>query len=495
MIEYLQNLSGEKQSMRRKIKILYLASEADPLVKVGGLGDVAGSLPPALHALGGVDIRLVIPDHGNISRDDFVIKPAASFDVPHALGPLRADVRQTQVQGLTAYLVGGGPIAAYAHPYSADNAADGHKYTFFSLAALELARELDWEPDVLHANDWHTAPAVYALRLRSDPFFARTKTILSVHNLPYLGIGAGEAMNGFGLPPAIDSPLPWWAQNLPLPVGLHSADAIVAVSPTYALEILTPEFGSGLDDYLKTRSDTITGILNGINLERWDPQTDTKLAAQFSADSLERRAQNKTALLQELGLNPDPAIPLLGMVTRMDPQKGVDLLPGALDEIADLDWNFVILGMGMPAMEEVGRQIELRYPERVRAAIRFDASLSRHIYAGADMLLIPSRYEPCGLAQMIAMRYGCVPVARATGGLRDTIRDAADTHYGTGFLFLEASADQLAKALRRAVRLFSDQDAWRRLQLNGMAQDFSWERFARQYLELYRSLAGLPAGN
>ncbi len=372
--------------------------------------------------------------------------------------------------------------------YTADTRADGHKFTFFSLAALELARRLNWKPDIIHANDWHTAPAIYALSLMRDTFFDGTTSVLGLHNLPFLGNDAGPAMNAFGLPPAAGSTLPWWAQNMPLPLALLSADRIVAVSPNYAREILTPEFGSGLEEFLKTRQGAISGILNGLNTDRWDPATDSALVLNYSSSSLAQRQANRKALLEEFGLDPDPAIPLLAMVTRMDPQKGVDLLPETLAQISGLPWQLILLGMGMPVMEQVARQTEAAYPKRVRAAIRFDALLSHRMYAGADMLLIPSRYEPCGLTQMIAMRYGCVPVARATGGLSDTIRDAADLENGSGFLFTSASAEDFAAALSRAIQFFPDQAAWQRLQLNGMRQDFSWERFARQYLDLYRSL-------
>jgi starch synthase len=475
--------------MKNNFKVLFLASEADPFVKIGGLGDVAGSLPPALFALGGVDIRLALPFHGGIHRQSYHLKPVATFDVLHTGGPIRAEVLETSLNGMTVYLVSGEPIYPDAPVYTADTSADGHKFTFFSLAVLELVRQLGWKPDVIHANDWHTAPAIYALSLMNDSFFDNTATVFGLHNLPYLGNEAGPAMNAFGLPPAAGSALPLWAQNMPMPLALLTADQIVAASPNYAREILTPEFGSGLQDFLQTRQETISGILNGINTIRWDPATDTALKASYALDRLADRQANRAALLDEFGLVPDPDIPLLAMVTRMDPQKGVDLLPETIAQIAALPWQLVILGMGMPATEEIARQVEAAYPERVRAAIRFDAMLSHRMYAGADMLLIPSRYEPCGLTQMIAMRYGCVPVARATGGLKDTIRDAADGEHGSGFLFTSASPEDFAGALSRAIGYYQKRSAWQKLQMNGMVQDFSWERFARQYLELYRRLA------
>ena len=479
-------------------------------LKVGGLGDVAGSLPVTLRGLSrnpllptkdavdfrnsGVDIRLVIPFHTAIRQSARSLHLVASYNVSHKDGSIPAVVYDTDLNGMPVYMVSGPPFSSGAPVYTGDNAADGFKYTFFSLAALKLPRVLGWQPHILHANDWHTAPAVYALKqyLTADEFYADIRTVLSVHNLPYLGTGAGRALQSFGLLPATDSILPEWAQNLPLPLGLLTADQIVAVSPTYAREILTPEFGSGLDEFLQTRAQAITGILNGIDTQHWDPTTDAHISANFSVKELATRETNKAALAVELGLDPAPRIPLLAMVTRMDPQKGVDLALEALHQLAEtrpeLAWQMVLLGTGASNLEAAARKLEADYPQRVRAAIYFDANLSRRIYAGADMILIPSRYEPCGLVQMIAMRYGCVPIARATGGLRDTIRDA-DLPKATGFLFEEANPKALSEAILRAIFSFEKRPRWRRLQRYGMTADFSWENSARQHLQLYKTMA------
>jgi starch synthase len=272
-------------------------------------------------------------------------------------------------------------------------------------------------------------------------------------------------------------------------LGLLAADQIVTPSPSYAHEILTPEFGSGLDAFLRHRSGSVNGILNGIDTQCWDPETDAAICARFNRGHLERRAANKAALLAEIGLEAKPEAPLVVMVTRLDTQKGVDLLPEALRQLDDLPWQAVILGTGLPDLEAQIGALQAEYPRRVRALIRFDQALSRRMYAAGDILLAPSRYEPCGLNQMIAMRYGCVPVARAVGGLFDTIRDWDKSAEGTGFLFDEATPSALAGALRRALLVFRDRDAWRELQRRGMLQDFSWDRSAQQYLELYQSLA------
>lgn len=496
--------------MKTTLKVLFLAAEADPFVKIGGLGDVAGSLPPALRSISApatfpftdgaepaekieVDVRLVIPFHGAIQRQAYPLRRVTAFDIPHASGPIRAEALTLEANGLPVYFIAGKPIPPDAPVYTTDTNLDGFKFTFFSLAALELARSLNWIPHIIHANDWHTSPALYALSLTQQPssFYYNTATVLGLHNLPYLGVGAGPALGDFGLPAAVGSPLPVWAQHMPLPLGLLSADHIIAASPTYAQEIMTAEFGSGLQDFLQTRAPVITGILNGIDTQRWDPRSDVHLVQTYNEDQLVDRSRNKAALQREFGLPVDENLPLLAMVTRMDNQKGVDLVPDALRQILDLPWQVIILGTGDPAIEAAAHQLELDYHDRIRAAIRFDAALSRRIYAGADMLLIPSRYEPCGLTQMIAMRYGCIPVARATGGLRDTIFDPAQSDHPNGFLFEKATSEALAGGLARALELFPDRQAWQSLQRCGMQQDFSWQHFARQYLDRYLSVLQL----
>jgi starch synthase len=475
-------------NMTPRIKVLYLAAEAEPFVKIGGLGDVAGSLPPALNALEGVDIRMAIPYYGVVRKRSFSAQKIAAYSVPHTQGPIQTDVYESDLAGVAVYLVSGTPIPDDEPVYSADAAMDGYKFTFFSLAALELTRHIGWQPDLIHANDWHTAPAIYALNRYDEGRLAEVRSVLGVHNLPYLGVGASPGLAGFGLPPAEGSPLPAWAQHLPLPLGLLSADHIVAVSPTYAREILTPEFGSGLEGFLKTRAESISGILNGIDTQMWNPATDPALVMNYSHKTLASRGENKQALQREFGLEPDTRIPLIAMVTRLDPQKGVDLVPDALRMVDKLPWQAIILGTGVSALEEAAIEMERNYPGRVKASIRFDVSLSRRIYAGADALLIPSRYEPCGLTQMIAMRYGCVPIARATGGLQDTIADHGRKPKSTGFLFHKPTPRALSMAIRRALQVFKEPPAWQELQRNGMAKDFSWNRSAKQYLDLYRSL-------
>jgi starch synthase len=361
---------------------------------------------------------------------------------------------------------------------------DREKYTFFSLAALELARWMDWQPDILHANDWHTALAIYACHSsQTDARLGRLHSVLTLHNLPYMGGNGSDVLSAYGLKPAEDVVLPLWARTQPLPLGLWAADAIVPVSPSYAREILTPEFGCGLEAFLASRSDRLTGILNGLDMVLWDPEVDQNLAANFSVANLSGRAANKTALQKQLGLKEEPHIPILAMIGRMDRQKGVDITLEALRQMEEHPWQFVILGSSDPALENAARALQADYPQRVRAVIGYDAKLSHFIYGGADMFLMPSRYEPCGLAQMIAMRYGCVPVVHATGGLKDTVMEGRN-----GFLFPAADAVALLEALDRALSVYASPEGWFKIQRNGMQMDFSWPRSAARYARLYSSL-------
>jgi starch synthase len=473
------------------LHVLFLAAEAEPFIKVGGLGDVAGALPRALRALSPApDVRLVIPRHPVLNLDGFALQTVADFPVARSGGWVMARVFETRLAGLPVYLIDGAPISTATSVYSSDMSVDGEKYAFFSLAALELSRHLHWSPQILHANDWHTATAVYSLGLRrGETEFAQMKSVLCVHNLPFMGGGAGPSLSAYGVHSAASPGLPEWARHFPLPMGLSAADAIVAVSPAYAHEILTPEYGCGLQEFLRAHAASVSGVLNGIDTHDYDPAADPALAANFTAETLQARETNKLALQTALGLPEDPQLPLLGMISRMDPQKGVDIAIAGLRLAVDLPWQAVLLGTGIEYLEQEAAALERDFPGRVRALARFDAELSRQIYGGADVLLMPSRYEPCGLAQMIAMRYGCIPLVRETGGLVDTVRPYTDLENGTGFLFSEASPQAFADTLVETLALYDDRERWAALQRNAMAQDFSWARSARAYEALYKTLA------
>jgi starch synthase len=450
---------------------------------------VAGTLPRALRALSNdelkLDVRLVLPMHNVIKPD--TLRPAGIYSIPRGKSEVQVEVFEGTLDGMPVYFLSGDPIRAGGSVYSSNNKLDGEKYTFFSLAALELPRQINWSPDIIHANDWHTALAAYGnLVKRWDEKTRRVSSVVAIHNLPFMGPDVSEILESYGLPLA-NTDLPNWARVMPKPLGLWASDAIVAVSPTYANEILHEEFGCGLQDFLRNRTESLSGILNGMDTASFDPQTDSTLAVNFNADTLSLRPQNKAALQERVGLPVIPDIPLFGMVTRMDVQKGVDIALKGLKMLAKQKWQLVLLGAGDPKLEAMAKKLQEELPDRVRVETRYDAKLARQIYGGADVFLMPSRYEPCGLSQMISMRYGCVPLVRAVGGLHDTVTDSE-----TGFVFVEARAKPFNDAIRRALALYPYHSRWAALQKSGMALDFSWPHSAQKYVELYRKLVQTP---
>jgi starch synthase len=478
-------------SPAEKLHVLFASSEAEPFAKVGGLGDVAGALPAEIKrtAKEQVDIRLVIPFHAVIKEKNPPVGWIGSFPIKTKSGQSLCELYVTDLDGVVTYLLDSDGINHNSPIYYGDPTLDGRKYAHFSVALLEAMRFIDWQIDVLHANDWHTALAVYALKdlYKDDPFFSRTKTILTVHNLPYNGYGADAAMTDLGFSPCSDSDLPDWARLTPLPVGLTAADHIVTVSPGYAEEILTPDYGCGLDGYLSLHQDKLSGILNGIDLEKWSPATDEYIGHPYSTDRLNSKQFNKLDLQRELGLEMNPEIPLLTVVSRLDFQKGIGLIFDAIPDLNDHDWQLVILGTGAKELEERAEEIAVTYPDKTVSLLKYDNALSHKLYASGDIFLMPSLYEPCGLSQMIAMRYGNIPVARATGGLKNTIIDFnVSPEKATGFLFEEKTVEGLIATLETALSVFRNKHIWYRMQRNAMSADFSWNRSALQYLQIYQ---------
>jgi starch synthase len=478
--------------MPETLNILFLAAEAYPFVKVGGLADVAGALPFALRSLsprqtGGnrLDVRLVLPLHRMIQSDVVTMKPLTNFKIPTDDGYKEVQAYEATLNGVPTYFIDGLPISQSDSVYSTNPEQDREKYTFFSLAALELVRVLNWRVNIIHANDWHTALCLYALRTCSDdPFYSTTAGLITVHNLPYMGGDSGDLLTMYGLKELVDKDMPIWARKQALPLGLWAADGIVPVSETYAREILTPEYGCGLQEFLRNRTDNITGVINGLDINLWDPASDEYLFSNYDLETLEARDKNKISLVKKVELDFNPQVPLIGMVSRIDYQKGIDLTIRALRTLNDMHWQFVILGTGDAVIEAELSQLQAEYPDRVRVILRYDTEMSHLIYAGSDIFLMPSRYEPCGLSQMIAMRYGSVPLVHATGGLKDTVHEGK-----TGFVFDKSDPEIQAEAMRRAFKVFAAPIKWRSFQRSGMKQDFSWTQSARKYAIIYRSIA------
>jgi starch synthase len=470
------------------VKILFVAAEAAPLVKVGGLGDVVGSLPRAL-AVQGHDVRVAIPGYGTaIDWPRWKPQWQARINVPRDWGDQPAEIWEVDTGSVRFLLVTGSPVPGQGPVYGAGIHEDGPKYIFFSLAALWATQALSWKPDVVHCHDYHAGAAAWWLATdgRGNAFFREVASVLTIHNLPYAGQGAGRYLSDYHLrrADAVDVLPPVYRDSL-LALGILGADALSTVSPTYAREILGPEAGKGLEGVLGARADRLVGILNGIDTDLWNPATDSNIAERYSLALLDRRRKNKRALLAEAGLAPEDETPLLGVVSRLDPQKGFDVAAPVIARWLELGGQFVALGTGDRTVETAFAFLEQRFPGRASVRLRFDGPYAHRIYAGADALLIPSRYEPCGLTQMIAMRYGAIPIARRTGGLADTVVDAGDPG-GNGILFDELSAWSIADALERAVAVYAEPERWQELMRRGMRADFSWSRSADAYGRLYQ---------
>ena len=474
------------------MNILFIAAEADPFAKVGGLGDVAGSLPLALKSIEpDMDIRLAIPFYKCVNLQDKVPRLAATFTIPSICGLETAKVYEINYSGLPVYLVSGRSIELSESVYSCDCEKDAENFIFFSLACLYLPQYIHWKVDILHANDWHTAIAIHELKNseRKIPFGTPIKSLLTLHNLPFMGSGSEKALKKYDILPSTGFQMPDWARTLPLPMGIAAADRIVAVSPTYAEEILDPAFSCDLHNFLRSNKSKITGIVNGIDSTIWNPSSDKQIPQNYSSANIQDRQINKKKIQKELGLTIDSVTPLITFIGRLDLQKGIDLAVNALRKIQNRNWQMIFLGTGNAELESLLQEFQKEYSQNVRAILRFDSSLAHRLYAGADILFMPSRYEPCGLAQLIAMRYGCIPVANSTGGLKDTIIDfEKNILKGTGFLYSPNNEASLIKKIEFALDIFSSAKSWRNLQANAMKRDFSWQTSAKSYLSIYRDL-------
>ncbi len=478
-------------------KVCFVISEAEPLIKVGGLGDVGGTLPAALRDLPQemtdgrpIDVRVVIPYHDILKAHQIPVKWICNYRIPYENG-LFQDVYVSQAENMPVpiYLIDGEPVRGKG-VYSSDPVVDGYKYVFFSAAADELFKHIGWIPDVLHAHDWHAASSVMKMKqMRSyNPDFRHVKTLYTIHNLPYAGGNYPQILEKYGIEQSFAEFIPDWLRSAPMSLGLSAADMISTVSETYSKEIMTQEFGHGYEYFLQKNSHKVCGIVNGIMPDQWDPKTDSVIYTNYGVDSIEKKIENKRMIQREVGLPQNDNVPLIIMIGRLDYQKGFDLAFSALRKVRNQNWQALILGSGNPAIQNDCIALAGEMPDRVHVEIRYDANFSRKMYAGGDLLLVPSRYEPCGIAQMIAMLYGCIPVAHATGGLKDTIKDPYAGDDYTGFLFNDANPDACAEAVRRALNTYYDRDQWLALQQRCMVQDFTWEKSAKKYYDLYKSL-------
>lgn len=482
------------------LKILTLASESAPLVKVGGLGDVVGALPRALRAMGH-DVRVALPHYPLVKAQagqlGITLKRRGHAAARWGAETGSASICEAEVAGVPHYFLGGPSFQPPDKVYGASIDEDGPKFIFYSMAALALCRELDWQPDIVHAHDSHPGAALYWLATRGarDKFWRRTASALTIHNLPFQNNHAKKYLALAGLRPSRDPRLPWWARDGLMGLAAAHADQINAVSRGYAAEIMGEEYGAGLDGLLRARADRVSGILNGLDYGVWDPSTDHALAHRFDLDTLDDRAANKLALQKACGLAPDPGIPLIGAVSRLDYQKGFDIAAPVIKEVlARGEAQFVLLGTGMPELETMYEPMLTEFPGAASIHLRFDSALASRIYGGCDIFLMPSRYEPCGTSQMIAMRYGAIPLVRATGGLIDTVPSYRRGGRGAGFVFGEYSSRALLRALRRALRVCGDRAEWRALQQRAMAARFDWEESARQYVALYERALKVKRG-
>ena len=482
------------------MKVLFVSSEVFPLVKTGGLADVSGSLPNALQGLG-LDIRILIPGYPAVLQKLGTLEEMATLHhLPHIgsaklLQGLIADtqVKVWVIKASDLYERDGGPYADKNGMEWQDNPI---RFGVLSKVAAVLASDSSplshWRPDIVHCNDWQTALAPAYMKLTEH---SPARSIISLHNMAFQGCYPPHWVGSLGVPSSGFSieGFEYHGQLSFLKAGIFYSDAITTVSPRYAKEIQTPAFGFGLEGLLSKRGDEIKGILNGIETEEWNPATDKYLSHTYSSKNLHGKQQVKLTLQQHLGLDIDANAPLLGIVSRLTHQKGLDMLVPHVQSLIDQGCQFALLGGGEPGLESAFKEIAARYPQRASVTIGYNEPLSHQIMAGSDMFVMPSRFEPCGLNQLYGLAYGTPPIVNATGGLADSVVDCSPTHLAdktaNGFVMVEASAEGLIACIHRALDVFrQDKATWKQLQLTGMSQNLSWDKSAKEYLTVYESL-------
>ena len=474
--------------MSRKLKILFVASEVHPFAKTGGLADVSGALPPALKKLGH-DIRVIMPKYSCTSKAGKRMQ-ALKVDLELPGFSQKGTLFQSELtDSVPVYLIEHDGYYNREHIYGepgSDYPDSLERFAYFCRVILEAAKKLDFKPDIIHCNDWHTG--LIPVYLKTDPWFSQTKTLFSIHNLGYQGNFPYSQLVTTGLDESLfrEEGIEFYGQISFLKGGLIFADILTTVSPAYSKEIQTPELGFGMEGILQKRSDQLHGILNGVDYTVWNPETDPLIPTNYGPQSLSQKKQCREDLVKMFSLRLNKRTPILCMITRLSEQKGIDLLMQARDALDEQDIALLILGTGETRYESFFLQWNQDRPDRIATALRFDEPLGHRILAGSDMLLMPSSYEPCGLTQMYALKYGTVPIVRDIGGLKNSIQEFNDkTGKGTGFKFKVPKAQYFLKSLQKALSCFNQIKTWKKLMLNGMAKDNSWEVSAKQYSRLY----------
>ncbi len=475
------------------MKILYVAAEAVPFAKTGGLADVAGSLPKALKA-DGVDVRVIMPKFGKIPEAyRNAMEHVYDGELPVAWRKKYVGLDKYELDGVTYYFVDNEEYFNREGFYGYDD--DAERFSFFSRAVLDLLQAMDFWPDVIHTNDWHAGLVNVFLKLEhmGDARYERIKTVYTIHNLKYQGVFPKDVMPdvlGLDWKYFNNGDLEFYDAVNFMKGGIIYADAITTVSKTYAKEIQYPYFGEHLDGLLRSREQDISGIVNGIDYSVYNPRTDKYIFETYDEESLDRKLDNKIALQKSLGLPERRNVPLIAIVSRLVEPKGMDLVVRMMDEILQHeDIQLVVLGTGEKRYEDWFKGLAWRYPKKVSVNIYFSNELAQRIYAGADIFLMPSKYEPCGIGQLIALRYGTIPVVRQTGGLKDTVQQYNKyTQEGNGFVFENYNAHEMMYALKRALSFYGNYEIWHKIQFNAVQADYSWKRSAKEYEALYERL-------
>jgi starch synthase len=491
--------------MDKPLKILFATSEAVPFAKTGGLADVAGALPKSLQAMG-CEIKLIMPYYRIVKGSGHPLQYLGEeIEVPIGDEKLKADIYLGYLnQDIPVYFIGREEFFDREYLYSTpkgDYFDNAERFIFFSRAVLIFCQHMGFSPDIIHHHEWQTGliPAYLKSVYHNDLVLSHTAALFTIHNIAYQGMFKKEKFPLTGLPAEMYNPegIEFWERINFMKAGIVYADAINTVSQKYSEEIQTPEYGYGLEGILRKRKENLYGILNGVDYQDWDPAHDSHLVAQYDLKDISGKKECKKDLLKELHLSPSlEDVPLLGMISRLADQKGFDLLIEILDELFSLDIGFVLLGTGEQKYHDLFTQVTHKYPQKAGVRIAYDDRLAHKIEAGADLFLMPSKYEPCGLNQIYSLKYGTIPVVRATGGLDDTI-----THYdpttkkGNGFKFTRYDAKEFLTTIKAAIRIYSEPKHWRQLLRNAMMADFSWEKSAEVYLQLYRKAVAQKRGN